>query len=356
MAYNPPSWIIQYDGTQDAPSQYSYGNEPPAGWRPFSDSSPWNTPIAANPAIASDSSAVIAWINSLGGPVNRYIGVGGTVEDYDHPAYFAPTGTPTKRMKFSSGSKDPSVIYSGVVTGTRLRVSDLHNRKIPMPTVATPAGGTDGHMAIVSANYSYEMWQGNSWAPGEGRYGCAYGAVFDLNGNGISTDGHAATAAGVSLLAGRIRLSDLQAGHIPHAIAIITKYVRRNVFADPAVGAATPDPSTTAGDANDLQRPVTGCRIQLNYTASEIDALAVPTWKKTILHAMREYGMIIMDTGGAAWGIHVESSAVDVANGQPDRWRTFAAAQGWAQAGGASSPYIMPLQSGVDWTRLRILA
>jgi hypothetical protein len=305
MAYNPPSWITQYNGPVNDPSPYSYGNEPPVGWRPFSNASAWNTPIANNPVTASDSAAIVAWLQGLGGPANRYMGVGGTAEDYDHPWYYVANGDPLKRIKLLAGSRDPSVTYSGVVTGTRLRASDLQNRTIPMPAVATAAGGTDGHLAILTNTHSYEMWQSGSWAPGEGRYGCAYGAVFDLAGTGTSTDGHAATAAGVSLLAGQIRLSELQAGHIPHALAMITKYVRRNVFADPAVGAATPDPTTTAGDVNDLQRPVTGCRMQLNYTQSEIDALAAPAWKKTILHAMREYGMIIMDTGGASWNIQL---------------------------------------------------
>jgi hypothetical protein len=84
-----------------------------------------------------------------------------------------------------------------------------------MPVVATPAGGTDGHMAILTATHSFEMWGSGTWTPGEGRYGCRYGAIFDLRGDSLSTDGHGATAAGTSLLAGQIRLSELQAGYIP---------------------------------------------------------------------------------------------------------------------------------------------
>src|ERR1700755_1795759 len=175
MAYTPPSWITQFDGARDPPSLYDYGNEPPAGWRPFSDASAWNTPIASNPTVASDSAAVATWLSSLGGPVNRWMGVGGTVDDYDHPVYYAQANSPLVRVKLSAGQRGPSVIYSGVVTESRWRTSDLHNRKIPMPPTATPAGGTDGHMVIVSRNRSYEMWQGNNWSPGEGRYGCAYG-------------------------------------------------------------------------------------------------------------------------------------------------------------------------------------
>jgi hypothetical protein len=43
-------------------------------------------------------------------------------------------------------------------------------------------------------------------------------------------------------------------------------------------------------------------------TDAEIDALAVPAWKKTIFRAMARYGMYFGDTGGGSnWGIQVES-------------------------------------------------
>ncbi len=356
MSYNPPMWIPNYDSPVDAPSPYSYGaGEPPATWRPFNNSSPWNTPIGASPTVASDSAAVVTWLNSLGGPVDRYMGQAGTAGDYDHPVYWSASGSPFVRVKLSGNTGDPSTIYTPSTTGKRLRVSDLHNRRIPFPAGATPAGGTDGHLTIATADRVYDMWQANNWQPGDGRYGCGYGAVYELNGDGSSTDGHSATAGGVSLVAGRIRLSQLQAGYIPHALAMVVKYVRRNVVTGVATGCATPDPTTTAGDANDLQRPVTGSRFQLNYTQAEINALAVPAWKKTILHAMREFGMIIMDTGGQSWGLQFESGAVDVANGQPDRWRAFAVAQGWNQVVDVGNPYVMPLKTGVDWTKLRVV-
>jgi len=357
MTYTPPLWTPNYDSPTDAPSPYSYGaGEPSATWRPFNDSSAWNTPIPSSPTIAPDSTSVVTWLNSLNGPVDRYMGQGGTTGDYDHPAYYAASNSPLVRVKFLSNSSDPSVVYTSSTTGTRLRVSDLHNRRIPLPAGATPAGGTDGHMIIETATRSYEMWQGNNWQPGENRYGCAYGAVYDLAGNGASTDGHSATAAGVSLLSGRIRLAELQAGKINHALAMVVKYVRRNVVTGPATGCATPDPATVAGDANDLKWPVTGARFQLNYTESEIEALAVPAWKKVILRAMREYGLIVMDTGGASWNLQFESGAVDVAQGQPDRWRAYAVAQGWSQVVDVGNPYILPLKTGVDWTKLRVVS
>lgn len=360
MAYDPPSWMRQFDGPLDPPSPFSYGTgEPPATWRPFADTSLWNVPISDNPTLDPNSAAQIDWLNSLGGPVDRYIGIGGTNEDYDHPWYFTSADDPLLRMKMTSGSRDPSTIWKpvGSHTAGELRASDIQNRLLPVPAESTPAGGTDQHLAIVTSTHAYEMWGAMQHDPGEGRMACRYGAVFPLDGDSTSTDGHGATAAGTSLLAGQIRLSQLEAGHINHALAIITRRVRWWEFVAPANGCATSDETVAAGSPEDMLRPVTGARLQLNYTEAEIDALPVPAWKRTILHAMREYGMIIMDTGGASWNIQFESGTADVAHGQPDRWRAFAAAQGWSQAGsGAAAPYVVPLKSGVDWTRLRVIA
>ncbi len=45
----------------------------------------------------------------------------------------------------------------------------------------------------------------------------------------------------------------------------------------------------------------------------------------------------------------------DIANGQPDRWKVWGAAQGLALAEGPGGPYVLPLKAGVDWTRLRLV-
>ena len=356
MAYTPPRWATQGD-FRHRPSPYSYGaGEPGASWRPFNSDSVWNQPVPTSPTVASDSASVISWVNSLSGPVDRDMGQGGTSADFDHPVYYHAAGGPELRFKLQSGGTDPSNVYNPSPAASKRRASAIQNLSVPYPTEATPAAGSDGHMVVMTADHSFEFIQGEIWSPGEGRVGARYGAVFPLDGDGSSVDGHACTASGVSLLSGQIRLAELQAGQINHALAIITKWSRRNVFEGPATGVASPDPTTTAGDANDLVRPVTGSRFQLNYTQSEINALSVPDWKKTILQAMREYGMIVMDTGGASWGLQFESGAVDVAQGNPDRWRAYAVSQGWSLSGGAGSPYVLPLKTGVDWTKLRVLA
>lgn len=360
MTYQP-RFARQFDGGLRSPSPFSYGaGEPPAGWTPFAASSPWNRPIPASPALSADSAAVVAYLNSVGKPTDKWVGVGGTAEDFDTPVYYAAAGDPLVRVKIQAGSRDPSVSQTteaNIAAGKR-RVSPIHNALMPLPAVAQPAKGTDEHLAIVTATHVYELWKAGFWAPGEGRYGCRAGAVTDLAGDGRSLSGHGATASGASVLAGPIRLAEIEAGHIPHALAMTVKYVRAGVFEPTtSTGAALKDPAVTAGDANDLKRPLTGCRFQLAYTEAEINALAIPAVGKVILQAMREYGMIPIDTGGTSWSIKFESGAVDVARGKSERWQTFWAAQGMAPtSGGPAGSRVLPLSNWADWTRLQVVA
>lgn len=352
MVYNPPAWITQFDGPAQSPSPYTTcTDEPPAGWRPFSNASAWNTPIPADPDVHADSATIVTHlVTTLGGPVDRWIGVGGTVEDFDHPVYFANVGDPLLRIKPAPGAHDPS--YLG-----KTRITSTHNRLIPVPAEAVSAGGDDHHLTIATAENYFDLWYGGEYDLGEGRIGCTWAGHTPTGGDGSMVGGFGCSAADLPLIAGRIRVVDLEAGHIPHALFMVSRWVRWNEFVAPAQGTATYDQDVpaTPGSPEDLRWPMTGARFYLDYTEAEINALAVPAWKKTILHAMREYGLIVGDTGGASFGIQIESSGPDIANGLPDRWRVWAAAQGLALSGGPGSPYVLPLKTGVDWTRLRLV-
>ncbi len=350
MAYNPPAWIRQFDGPAQTASEFTTcTDEPPAGWRPFSDASPWNTPIPASPDVHPDSATIVGHlVTTLGGPVDRYIGVGGTAEDFDHPVYFAQAGDPLVRIKTAAGAHDPSYLGKTCITSA-------HNRLIPVPADAVSAAGDDHHLTIATAENYWDFWYGGEYDLGDGRIGCTWAGYTPVNGDGEMVGGYGCTAADVPLVAGRIRVVDLEAGHIPHALFMISRWVRYYEYVAPAHGTATPDSTATPGTADDLRWPMTGARFQLNYTEAEINALAVPAWKKTILHAMREYGMIVGDTGGASFGIQTESSGPDIAYGLPDRWKVWAAAQGLDLVDEPGGPYYLPLKAGVDWTRLRLL-
>ncbi len=97
-----------------------------------------------------------------------------------------------------------------------------------------------------------------------------------------------------------------------------------------------------------------GARFQLNMTDAQIDVLAVPTWKKTILKALAHYGGYVGDTGGPGFGLMFESGLTYTSFGHPDPLVTFAQANGlplW------NDLWVFNMASGVDWaSKLRVLA
>jgi len=96
-----------------------------------------------------------------------------------------------------------------------------------------------------------------------------------------------------------------------------------------------------------------GSRLQLNMSAAQIDALAVPAWKKTILKAMATYGMYFGDTGGGAWGIQAESGSTYTSFGKEDAMVTFARNNGVPTYNGN---YVFNIRDGVDWAKyLRLI-
>ncbi len=86
---------------------------------------------------------------------------------------------------------------------------------------------------------------------------------------------------------------------------------------------------------------------------AEIDALAVPAWKKTIFRAMARYGMIMGDTGSGSFAIQAESGSTYTSFGYEDRLVTFARSVGAPLYNGR---YVFNLRDGVDYAdRLRVI-
>jgi hypothetical protein len=110
----------------------------------------------------------------------------------------------------------------------------------------------------------------------------------------------------------------------------------------------------SGADAADA--PPMGTRFQLAMSDAQIDALAVPSWKKTILRAMAHYGMFVGDTGGGAGpGLMMESGTGYTSFGAEDPSVTFAKQQGLQP--GWHSLYTFDIASGVDWqSALRVVA
>ena len=312
---------------------FAPGRWPDGCWRPYGAASPFNQPLPDAPRVAPDSAQVVARLLSYGPMDHLVAGNADTVDDYSHPTYYSQASDPLFTLHCYESSWGRCAIE-----GMQIRV----------PDAARAAAGGDAHLTVVdqAGGWEYDLYKVRSKPAGGGVLEFRWGGRTRIDGDGL---GSAATAANFGNLAGIIRAPELAAGHIDHALFMVA-YCDAGRFVYPAGKSGR---SCAALGLPTADAPPMGVRLQLAMSASQIDALAVPAWKKTILRAMARYGLIMGDTGGGAWGIQAESGSTYTSFGTPDALVDFARASGWTPYGG---DYVADLRSGVDWARyLRVI-
>jgi len=319
------------------------GALPGADWRPYAASSPFNQSVEGDPVVAN-SAAMVSAALSNGLPGNLVAGTAETANDWGHPTFFAQPS-------------DPLYTLHAIEGGGR---NELEGMRIPVPEYARPAGGGDGHMTIVTPDgWEYDLWQARPLPPGGGTLNFSLGGRTRIDGNGAGSGG---TAAGFGNLAGMIRAPELAAGHIDHALFIVLKCAAKGTSFGYGATATSYGSSyvypanhggTSCGSSNSSVPPL-GARFTLAMSSAQIEALPVPSWKKTILTALAEYGGYVGDTGGSGFGFMFESSTSYTALGDSDPLVGFAKENGLPTWEGN---YVFNMASGVEWSKyLRVLA
>jgi len=346
------------------------GAWPPACWRPFEASSPFNTRIPANPrpigGSAQRSDAIMARIL-------------GDISARDYPGHVTadPQGLGGEPTYYAQPG-DPSYVIDCLSYGGTCTIDGMSVR---IPAQAAPEGGwsapagADRHLTVVdqSTGWSYDMWQvrGSGLPAPGGTLQISFGGRSRMVGEcspGVPADGtncepggvgHA-TAAHFAGLAGRVRAEELRAGRIDHALNIVID-CDNGTFVYPARGKGQKC-------ANTADAPPMGALLQLDMTPQQIDALPVQPWKKVFLRAMAEYGMYFGDTGSQnLFSIEAESGNQYTAFGRPDPWLAYGQ-ENWEPytAGGVTS-YVAKLYNRPDdpdpaldwtsavWSHLRVL-
>jgi hypothetical protein len=173
------------------------------------------------------------------------------------------------------------------------------------------AGGTPGnlpgdqHGLVLMQGSSgcklYEAWQ--CVAGGGPPFQCANGAVWDLTSNALRPLGWtSADAAGLPIFPGLVKLVEVQAGAIHHAIRVTFN----NIALDYIL------PATHAAGSHKLPDPPMGLRLRLKSTVS-ISSYTVES--QVIMTAMKTYGLIIADIG-SDWYFSGDSNDGWVKNGK----------------------------------------
>jgi hypothetical protein len=257
-------------------------------WRPYSDTSPWNTPIGGDPPIEPDSDALIADFESSS-EFGEHLDV--NIEGYSIPLYWADSSTPTVTITCRVGGH-------GFAGDNGMDATAI----IPMPADAAPDPDSDHHLLIIDrdTNTEYGLWDA---VYENGEWTCGLGALQDLTGEGVRPlaevanpwwEAHGPRACGYGLSAGLIRPEELEAGAIEHALIVAYPHIRSGWYTSPA---STAQASNGNGAEPDRGIPCGG-RIQYDPTI-DVDSIDTSDAGKTILRALQIYGAYVGDYSGA---------------------------------------------------------
>jgi hypothetical protein len=299
---------------------FGVGDWPPACWRPYAATSPFNVPIPPNPKLNPRSAAIVRRLVEQGPPAPERLGISHSGGDFDHPLYWAR-------------ATDPLVTVHGS--------APVEGDRIHVPAGAKPADGDDAHMTIVEPDgWEYDFWRAG--APAGGRLNVETGRKLRVDGSGFGTG---VVEARFGSLAGSVRAQEMEGGVIDHALVMTVKCTSgRRVW-----------PSVNAGSrcSNPTDAPSLGDRFQLALSDGQIDAMPVPSWKKTILRALSHYGAYVGEQGSHWSLLGFESGASYTSFGLPDQLVVFAQRAGVSPS--SDGVYYLWMND-IDWARhLRVV-
>lgn len=298
--------------------------------RPYSPASPFNAEVGSSPAIDTDSPRVIDRITGRGPIQSPVLGVADTESDFGHPVYYASSSDPVYEVHCVRWTE----------------ACEIEGSKIRIPEAARPAGGSDGHMAVIDEEgaWEYDFWQARPLPAGGGIIEISQGGRTRLDGDGLGSN---ATAAHFGLLAGLIRPQELRSGRIDHAL-FLTARCTNGEAVPPAAAGTSGDSCATFGEPNQAAPPM-GAHLWLDLGPAELAELGLPRWKRAILLALHRYGGYIGDTmnGHSSIGIMLESGSSYTSFGEPDPWLALARRSG--ARGSADGGFPLDLDAGLDW-------
>lgn len=240
-------------------------NVPLNGYRPFPDDNPWNTPVDTA-SVDPNSAKIIANIG-LGDPLHPDFG---TEPTYGIPYVVVDSTQPKVPVTFGYADESDPGPY-------------------PIPNDAPIEGGSrssgDRHVLVLDRDNQrlYELWNAKR---GSTRWTAGSGAIFDLTSNGLRPAGWtSADAAGLPIFPGLVRLDEVTAGEIRHAIRVTVRRTRRAYIA--------PARHWASDETNDSLPPM-GMRVRLK---ASFDVSGYPPQAQVILTAFKKYGMIVADNG-----------------------------------------------------------
>ena len=233
----------------------------------FPSDNPWNRDVSNDPVDPS-SDAIIANIQANGG-TNLHPDFGSNL-GYGIPYVVVPGDQPRVDVTFDYADESDPGPY-------------------PIPPDAPIEGGSDAsgdrHILVIDRDNCvlYETYASQYVGPG---WQCGSGAVFDLRSNTLRPDCWTSSdAAGLPVFPGLVRIDEVQAGTIEHAIRVTFSRTRA-AFIHPA--------THFASSQTDPTYPPMGMRLRLK---ADFDLSGYTGQALIILNALQHYGFIVADNG-----------------------------------------------------------
>jgi hypothetical protein len=258
----------------------------------FAPDSVWNRPLAADAELDPASQTLVDKLSAAVTESDAWIAVKGT-----SPLYTVPADQPTVRVQLDDNTQ-----------WWRKSLQEAFDA-VPIPADAMPAQNNDAHMTIwqPATDRLWEFFRARKLA--DGWHASWGGAIEHVSGSpgyydesswpGLSAPYWGATATSLPVIAGTMMVDELQAGNIPHALALNIPWARPNVYAWPA--------QRSDGKSTDPDAIPEGARFRLDPRL-DIDKLNLPPLTRTIAKAAQRYGMIVRDQTGQAVGLFAENT------------------------------------------------
>jgi hypothetical protein len=194
----------------------------------------------------------------------------------------------------------------------------------------------DGNAAVKNVEYDFYQVQEDTVPQTGGVIHVTSEGVLKLDGSGVTTSGGDlggnTTASGFGNLAGRVRIEELQAGNINHALTI-TAPCNNGSAAYPASATGGPTSTCPGAVGGPAPGPAMGQLLQLQLTPAQISSASPEPWVRTMLTAMAAYGIYVNDNGGTSqnsyFAIQSEGAVQYSSIKEGDPWLDFAKANHW---------------------------
>jgi hypothetical protein len=276
---------------------------------PFGTKSVWRSDIVDAP-VAENSADMV---NHLVGTVtDRYGGVAAfNVNNFNNSYYVATADTPRVDVAFNDCQGKGS-------TPDGLLGPDGIFEQVPIPEGAVPSPGTDKALSVYlpSTDQLWEFWVAERGVDGSWS-ACWGGRIDDASTSPGYFDGDfGATATGLSSTGGMVRLADVRAGSIEHALSLAIPNPR--IFTEFSWPAQRSDGWDEHPDA-----VPEGTRLRLDPSL-DVAALDLHPVAELVARAAQEYGFIVVDKAGAV-AVIAESGAPEQAATGVDPWQELLA-------------------------------